>query len=204
MSNIKLLYFTDPMCSTCYGFVNELNLVLANLAKNIDFEIVVGGLRPHGSETIKEMKSFLSTQWQQVEERSGAIFNYNILDLCNLKYDTEPACRAIVTMKSLNPDSVFEYLKTIQKGFYYHNYSPNEPSTFALQAKDFGVDLHNFLEAFNSNEIKERTLNEFNKTKSFGVSNYPTLAIYKLDKLNIVAQGFGNHKVILNRIESLV
>jgi putative protein-disulfide isomerase len=192
------------MCSTCYGYTKELTELVAQLPKNIDFEIMVGGLRPHGTETIKEMKPFLTDQWKQIESVSDAEFNYNILDTCNLKYDTEPACRAVVTMKNLKPNLVFNYLKKIQKGFYLHNYSPNEPTTFALQAKELGVNLNDFLEAFNSIEMIKATKNDFVLTKKYGVKSFPTLAVLHKEELTLVAQGFANHKVVLNRINSLV
>jgi putative protein-disulfide isomerase len=174
------------MCSTCYGYTKELTELVAQLPKNIDFEIIVGGLRPHGTETIKEMKSFLTDQWKQMEKVTDAEFNYNILDTCNLKYDTEPACRALVTMKSLKPNLVFDYLKKIQKGFYLHNYSPNEPTTFALQAKELGVNLNDFLEAFKSTEIKEQTKAEFAFAKKSGIKSFPSLAFYKNDQIMII------------------
>ncbi|MGB0432406.1 MAG: DsbA family protein [Bacteroidia bacterium] len=199
-----LYYFVDPMCSTCYGYTKELTRIREQLNTKIDFEIIVGGLRPHGTETIKEMKSFLTDQWLQIQQQSEVEFNYNILDTCNLKYDTEPACRAVVTMKKLKPNLVFDYLKAIQKGFYFHNYSPNEPATFALQAKEFGVQLIDFLEAFNSNEIKELTKAEFAFAKKCEIKSLPSLAIEQNGDLMIVAQGIVNHELVLKRINSFV
>ena len=41
-----LIYFGDPMCSWCYGFSDELNDALNLLSDQVDFELVMGGLRP--------------------------------------------------------------------------------------------------------------------------------------------------------------
>ncbi|MBI1183831.1 hypothetical protein GC194_06145 [bacterium] len=199
----RLLYFTDPMCSWCYGFADELSKTVENLPRNIAFEIIVGGLRADGTETIKEMKDFLTHHWQDVQERSGVDFNYQILDSCKFTYNTEPACRAVVAMKQMAPQKAFSYMKAIQKGFYLHNYSPNDDTTFALQAKEFGVDWQEFLRVFNAEETKTATRNEFALTKKYGVSNFPTLILVHNEKNHTIAQDFGRHQVLLAKIQKI-
>ncbi len=53
----KLIYFGDPMCSWCYGFAPELKEIISNLPE-VEFQLILGGLRPYGKEPIKGMKKF--------------------------------------------------------------------------------------------------------------------------------------------------
>jgi len=164
----KLIYIGDPMCSWCYGFAPELEKTIAKLPKNVEFEIILGGLRVHGTESMKELKHFLKEHWHEVESKTGQEFNYDILESCVMNYDTEPACRAVVTMRNLMPQNEFPYFVAIQKGFYLHNYLPNA-GNFAQQAKEFGVDSASFVKAFSSTEIVDLTMQEFKKARNLGV-----------------------------------
>ncbi len=54
----RLLYFADPMCSWCYGFAPQILQEKSNYPE-IDFQLVMGGLRPFGRETMPEIGGFL-------------------------------------------------------------------------------------------------------------------------------------------------
>jgi len=76
----KLIYFGDPMCSWCYGFAPEIEKIAAKF-NAIDFEIVLGGLRPGGKQTMAEMKDFLKQHWQEIEEQTFQKFSYELFTL---------------------------------------------------------------------------------------------------------------------------
>ena len=87
----------------------------------VDFQLVMGGLRPFGTEKIVDLKSFLRHHWDEVKNRSGQDFQYDILDNTNFIYDTEPPSRAVVAMRTLNP-AKDGGLMVHQAG---HAYNPN-------------------------------------------------------------------------------
>ena len=46
MSNPHLIYFTDPMCSWCWGFSAVTEVIEARYGPTLPIRLVLGGLRP--------------------------------------------------------------------------------------------------------------------------------------------------------------
>lgn len=195
-----LIYIGDPMCSWCYGFAPEISEIQEKLPEDIGFELVVGGLRPYGTETMKELKGFLTHHWEDVSQRSGQPFRYDILDQSELLYDTEPACRAVVTMQTLKPEVDLDYFKTIQKGFYYHNFDPSQTSTYSTQATEFGIDAQKFTLLFESEEMKRKTKMQFGYARKIGANSFPTVLLEINGKHRVVTKGYDNAAEILKRV----
>jgi len=64
-----LIYISDPMCSWCYGFAPEISEI-KEAYPQYDFKVILGGLRPGGTETNKDLGSFLDHHWKEVEKRT--------------------------------------------------------------------------------------------------------------------------------------
>lgn len=203
-SENTLIYIGDPMCSWCYGFAPEILEVKEKLPSNVGFELVVGGLRPYGTETMGELKGFLTHHWEDVSKRSGQPFNYDILDQSEWLYDTEPACRAVMTMERLLPQKEMEYFKAIQKGFYYHNYDPIKTETYAAQAETFGVKKDEFARLFESDEMKRATASDFQRARQMGANSFPSVVLKKGDEYILLAKGYGKSSAILKKMDKLL
>lgn len=199
----KLIYVGDPMCSWCYGFAPELLEVKKELPEGMDFEVVTGGLRPYGTETMGELKSFLTHHWEEVHKRSGQEFNYGILDSSELLYDTEPSCRAVITMRNLAPEKEFEYFKLIQKGFYKNNLNPGSTVTYARQAEAMGVDRKEFAELFESEEMKNKTKADFQRSRRLGVNSFPSVLVQYNGEYHLIGQGYAKASALLKRIDKI-
>ncbi|MEJ6694109.1 MAG: hypothetical protein QNL00_10970, partial [Saprospiraceae bacterium] len=61
-----LIYVGDPMCSWCYGFSHEIEDAITELGEEIQLEVVMGGLRPYNTQTMADLKDFLSDHWKHV------------------------------------------------------------------------------------------------------------------------------------------
>lgn len=199
--NDTLIYIGDPMCSWCYGFGPELDKIIKAFP-NTPFEIIMGGLRPEGRETIGDLKEFLWNHWKEVQIRSGQKFNFSILNKEEMFYDTEPACRAVVIMRRLNHDCAYDFYKAAQHSFFYENIDPLEGETYARLAKDFGVDEEIFLDLFNDEQSKADTYSDFSLAEAMGIHSFPTL-IAKIDnKLYLVSNGFQNAEQLILRLKA--
>ena len=120
MSARRLLYVMDPMCSWCWGFAPVANaLVEQAQAAGVDVHLVVGGLRTgSGSALEPTTRRYILEHWQAVHEATGQPFKFEGALPDGFVYDTEPACRALVTARSLAPDCAWKLLGLIQQAFY--------------------------------------------------------------------------------------
>lgn len=195
-----LIYFGDPMCSWCYGFSPEFSKVCDTFEDDVEIKIIMGGLRPYGEQTMSELSDFLHHHWEEVGERSGQKFNYGILKNMDFVYDTEPACRAVVTMRELNPKKEFDYFKSIQLAFYFENKDTNISSTFSEVAKRYGVDENLFLEKFNSEEMKNKVREDFLFSQNMGVRGFPTVALKIGEDFYLISNGYMEADNLIEKI----
>ena len=102
----RLLYIMDPMCSWCWGFAPVAEaLVEQAQAAGVELHLVVGGLRTgSGAALDPSTRRYILEHWQAVTDATGQTFTHEGALPDGFVYDTEPACRAIVTARRLAPD----------------------------------------------------------------------------------------------------
>ena len=200
---MRLLYFADPLCSWCYGFGPELEKLLAT-HEGAELDMVMGGLRPYNREPMSEaFRSMLREHWRHVQEASGLSFSEAILDRDDFVYDTEPACRAVVTARALAADRAFAYLKAIQRAFYQEARDMTNADELADLAAATGYNRAHFAEGFDAPAMRTATRSDFATSQSMDVAGFPTLALRHGTGLFLVASGFTRAEVLEERIAEI-
>lgn len=199
-----LIYVGDPMCSWCYGIAPELEQLRDHYGDQLDYELVLGGLRPYNTESMTDLKAFLTDHWQDVHNASKQPFRYEVLDKGDWLYDTEPACRAAVVFRSEYPDQSFDFFAAVQKAFYYENQNPSNVNTYLKILEDNGWQFPNFKEKFESSEFKEAVKDDFRKAQSLNVSAFPTLLLLKDGKTHVLNRGYRRADSIKRQIDDLL
>lgn len=199
-----LFYFGDPMCSWCYGFINELTKIKDAVKDKAEFEIVMGGLRPFGEEKINTMKSFLKEHWEHVNEASGLEFNYDILDTADWNYDTEPPSRAVIAVSKIKEDIAFDFFKDVQRMFYFDNLNPSLQESYNYILEKYEIDLKEFDEFFNSDVIKQETLMNFQISQQFGIKGFPSLVLKNGDEYLLLSNGYNTAENIIPILDKIL
>ncbi|MCR5883101.1 DsbA family protein [Rhizobacter sp. J219] len=193
---MNLIYVVDPMCSWCYGFARTMDELLAAPGEfaPLQLALVMGGLRPFTTEPITpERANELAGHWHHVAEASGQPFAqapHTALHLPGFVYDTEPAARAVVTVRAHWPKVVWRYLKAVQHAFYAEGKNVVQPEVLADVAEALGIARADFARAFASDEMREATKGDFAITQQWGIRGFPALIAEHGDHLHLVAQGF--------------
>ncbi|NOQ70769.1 MAG: DsbA family protein [Crocinitomix sp.] len=197
-----LIYVGDAMCSWCHGIAPELDQ-LKNDHSDLDFKLVMGGLRPYNTEKAIDMADFLKSHWVEIEERTGQPFTHDILKDPDFVYDTEPASRAVVVARMMNPAIEYDFFKAVQMAFYRDNFNTNNVATYLPLASEFGLDPVKFEELFNSNEAKEHTKGDFQITQQMGINSFPSMVLKKKGQFTLIAKGYQKAADINKIIASL-
>lgn len=201
IQNDTLIYIGDPMCSWCYGFSPELDKVLKEFP-NAPFEMVMGGLRPDGRETIGELKEFLKEHWLEVKKASGQEFNFSIFDKEDLYYNTEPACRAVLVVKDLKKEKMYDFFKAVQRSFYFDNADPSSEDTYISLAKSFGIDEKKFTEMFRSPNGKQTSYKDFELAQLMGVTGFPSLIAKINGRYYQISSGYSKADKMILRLKN--
>ena len=188
---LHLIYVMDPMCSWCYGFAPVIKQVIEDQKETMQFKLVMGGLRPDTEKPLDEqMKETLKHHWQDVEKATGQPMDYAFFERDGFIYNTEPGCRAVVTMRYLKPASEFDMAAEVQRAFYARNQDVTQPEVLAAIASKFGMEEDAFLKNFNSEEMKEKTQQDFTIARHLQANAFPSLYLLNGTNIHLLARGY--------------
>jgi putative protein-disulfide isomerase len=198
------------MCSWCYGFGPELAALLEGLP-GMPVEVVAGGLRPYTKQPMSATQAAeIRAHWQTVAERTGLPFAEQDLERENFIYDTEPACRAVVSARILAPDTTLYVLHEIQRAFYANGQDVTQARVLAdvcaAAMTEAGVptDASTFLATWASEEAIRATNEDFLQVQRWGISGFPTLILERDGQLDLVSSGYVPTPALVELLEALV
>lgn len=187
----RLLYVMDPMCSWCWGFAPVLEALTEQAAAaGVGLQLVLGGLRRDSVAVDAAARVRYLGYWQAVNASTGQMFNFEDGLPEGLVYDTEPACRALVTARSLAPELVWPLTQLIQRAFYTEGVDVTRASVLVDLAERAGIPRIVFAEAFDSAAQREATAADFSWTQDLGIAGFPTLLAENNGQLALLTNGY--------------
>lgn len=187
----RLLYVMDPMCSWCWGFAPVLeSLAEQAAAAGVGLEWVMGGLRREGVAIDAASRVRYLGYWQAVNASTGQLFNFNDGLPEGLVYDTEPACRALVTARALAPELVLPLNRLIQRAFYTQGVDVTRASVLVELAERAGIPRIVFAEAFDSAAQRAATAADVSWVQDLGISGFPTLLAERDGQMALLTNGY--------------
>jgi putative protein-disulfide isomerase len=201
----EIIYVGDPMCSWCWGISPQLNaLQRYGQQTDIPFTLVMGGLRPEGGdEWNSEFKNFIKYHWEEVNKRSRQPFGFDLFKQETFNYDTEPACRAVVTARKIAPQKALSFCELIQHSFYVESNDPKQIEFYQPICEKLAINFKAFSQKFSSKEMREATQEDFAQSRQMGVSGFPSVIYRKKDQLYVIANGYSNYETMKEAIEAI-
>lgn len=201
-------YIGDPMCSWCWGISPTVGAVEAFCeAEGIEFSITMGGLRVGGGDPWNAaFKDFLRNEWRQIIQTTGQPFGFTLLEAPHFDYDTEPACRAVATVKLLQarnhlPNSTaLKFFSAVQRKFYVEGQDPKVEDFYASICANLALDFDEFRALFDSPEALQAVQQEFVRCRQWGVRSFPTLLLERHGETELLAVGFVTAEQMLSRL----
>jgi putative protein-disulfide isomerase len=203
----QLIYFSDPMCSWCWGFSPVIAEVQERFGFALPIRLIMGGLRP-GTTTpmTDEARTELRGHWRQVTEASGQPFGEQALATSGFVYDTDPAARAVVLVRKSAPDKALAFLAALQRAFYVEGADVTDLGVLADFAVAFGLQRGVFLAAMQTDEAKQETWRDYAISQKAGVTGFPTLVMGpRADGAYVpITRGFAPADTVMSAIGGLL
>jgi putative protein-disulfide isomerase len=176
MATPHLIYFSDPMCSWCYGFSPVIEDIRRTFGRALPVRVVMGGLRP-GTETpmTEEAKLEIADHWTHVHEATGLPFDGSGMSRPGFIYDTDPAARAVVVARREGEELAGAFLARTQRAFYAEGRDVTTAEVLGDLAEELGLEREPFLTAWASEEAKQETWRDYAISQRAGVTGFPTL-----------------------------
>lgn len=190
MTQPTLWYFADPMCSWCWGLSPVIEAIREDYRERMKIALILGGLRSETEAMSDERRTEIFQHWHDVNALSGQAFQFEGALPAGFVYDTEPACRAVVAAASLKAEATFPIFKAIQSAFYTAAQDVTQAAVLAGLAEANGVATAPFLQAFDSDAVKQKTLAHFHMARQLGVHSFPTLVLQDEEGHQLLTAGY--------------
>ena len=198
-----ILFFGDPMCSWCWGFAPELNQLSQHAQGHATFHTIMGGLRPGTTAPWdSEMRDYIHHHWQDVEARTGQPFDFARFEDETFIYDTEPSARALVTVREHDPSQALNMYEALQRAFYAQNQDITDSEVLATLASHCGLNSEDFLQAFTSDVMRQRVLQDYQQTRNFGIQGFPAVVCAEDGQYAILALGYRPYSAMQSDFEA--
>lgn len=192
---MNLIYVADPMCTWCYGFSASIDALLRDpgAAAPLQLALLMGGLQPFTTEPLSAAHAdALDAEWTHVARATGEPLRTGSdspLRLAGFAYDTEPASRAVVTVRSFWPKAVWRMFRAVQRAFYADGRDITQPAVLADVAGEIGIARADFATAFASQAMRDAVLNDFAQAQQAQIRAFPVLLAQAHGGLQLVCQG---------------
>ena len=201
----KIIYVGDPMCSWCWGIAPEVDQLRQEYQGKLGFELLLGGLRPGGGVAwTVDLRNMIRSHWEHVEEASGQPFDFDFFKRPSFNYDTEPASRAAVVVRSLDPSKEWPFFKAIQKAFYAENKDVHELATYKTLCQQFNLNYADFESRFLSQEYKALTQKGFELAQMMGIRSFPSVVLKMGEEYTSVNIGYAKFEKMKQVIDSII
>jgi putative protein-disulfide isomerase len=173
---LEMIYVADPMCSWCDGFAPVIFALAERFEARLPLRLMMGGLRAGNTELMRAAdKDYVRQGWTQVGAATGQPFDLSFFERESFNYDTEPACRAVVTVRRLQPTLALAFMAHIQQAFYAENRDPTSAAEIALIAEQAGLARQAFAATFAAPATRNETFGDFLTAQELGIRGFPTL-----------------------------
>ena len=135
---------------------------------------------------------------------TGQPFSFNFFNRDNFIYNTEPACRAVVTIRNLKPNLVFSYFESLHYSFYVENHDITTTEVLSNNAGKIGVDSGAFQLMFNSRKIIDETASDFETARRMGVFGFPSLVLKEAEKIIPVSNGYCTFEGLTRKLDKVL
>jgi putative protein-disulfide isomerase len=173
---MEMIHVADPKCSWCYGFVPVILALTPRFEAQLPLWFMMGGLRAGNPEVMRAAdKDYVRQVWTQVGAATGQPFDLSFFEPESFTYDTEPACRAVVTVRRLQPTFALAVMALIQQAFYAENRDMTSANEFSCLEEEAGLARQAFAATVSAPATRNETFGDFLTAQELGIRGFPTL-----------------------------
>lgn len=172
---LKVIYFTDPICSSCWGIEPQLRKLKLEYGKNIEIEYRMGGLLPdwnYNSGGISKPAD-VAHHWDEVSLYYDMPIDGDVWleDPLNSSY---PPSIAFKAAQMQDQEKAILFLRAIREMVFLDKINITKWENLAAAAQKVGLAIERFKTDYEG-EAKMLFQEDLNVARQFSVRGFPTL-----------------------------
>lgn len=172
---VKVIYYTDPICSSCWGIEPQLRKLKLEYGNTVEIEYRMGGLLPDWSYNGGGISkpSDVAHHWDEVSVYYDMPIDGDVW-LEDPLHSSYPSSIAMKAAQMQDNEKAISFLREIREMVFLQKMNIAKWEHLEAAAKKVGLDLNQFNADFNGKAIA--LFNEDLKLgKELGVRGFPTL-----------------------------
>jgi len=172
---LKVIYFTDPICSSCWGIEPQLRKLKLEYGQDVEIEYRMGGLLPDWSYNSGGISkpSDVAHHWDEVSVYYEMPIDGDVWleDPLNSSY---PPSIAFKAAQIQNHEKALLFLREIREMVFLQKKNITKWENLALAAQNVGLNAEK-LKSDMDTSAKTNFEEDLKMAKQFGVRGFPTL-----------------------------
>ncbi len=208
IAKVKLIYYYDALCGWCYGFSSVLSKLRNTYGKNLEVEVISGGLflgnRAGRVNTVAP--HIKAGAYKSVEAKTGVKFGEGFLaDVFGegkMTLDSLPPSIALCIIKEERPEQELAFAELLLSAVYMDGMNPVEEEWYADYAEKIGFDKTEFKAKMQEDKYRVLAEKEFEKFRVSPFRGMPALVLEQGDQQNLLSNGYTSFEELEARLES--
>lgn len=179
INRIKVIYFSDPVCSACWIADPYVKKLLREYGKMIDLEVVMGGLLDDWATLCQptsdsETRQYLCNLWSSEEKKFNIRLDTTVWETTPVK-SSIPASVAFYAVGLQGGKKADSFIRNVREMLFLRGKDISQPHHLRSAALEAGIDIQAFNDALLSGEAKN-VFDQKQKLRSIWKPKYyPTL-----------------------------
>lgn len=210
-TKVKMIYYTDPICSACWAIEPELKKFKLVYGDFVEIEYKMGGLLPKWDGFVDRANGIskpadVAGHWDEVGAYTGMSIDGDIW-LEDPLHSSYPPSIAFKAMQKQGDSIALEFLRKIREMLFLEKKNITKEEYLIAAVKSVNGDTTEFLADYKNNEATQRFNNDLNEMRSFGVRGFPTFIFFSEDGKGYKisgTSGYNNYALALTKAKGSV
>lgn len=202
---IHILYFTDPVCSTCWVIQPQLRKLKLEYGEHVEIEYCMGGLLPSwesydrgGIKTPDDARRY----WENAAIKHNTVINGDIWVNDPLKSSYPPSL-AFKAAQIQDIDKAIIFLRRLNEMLFFENKNIVKKEHIKEAAFEVGLDVVRLFKDI-ENRAEKMFDEDLSLVKSFGIEVLPTFILTDRFDNHITLSGFQAYQNFEAAIQTMI
>lgn len=207
-SKIKILYYTDPICSACWGLEPYLRRLEVEYGGFFDMEYRMGGLLPSWEGFMDAANGIgkpadVATHWEELGQATGMPIDGGVW-LENPLHSSFPPSLAYLAARNQSVELAQRYLRRLREMVFLEKRNIAEEETIYEAARQIGLNMERFQQDFHHPDTAERFQTERREGARFGVRGFPSLLFFSAAGDGLKVTGIQSFSTYVNALSQVL